>query len=77
MVRSAEDQLERKIFSEEKRPSKNSSRYLAPKVLLGHLGRSENYSESALDHLGRGENRSDCALEHLGRGRTSSLGRLG
>ena len=48
-----------------KRPSKHSSRPLAPKVLLRHLGRGENSSESALGHLSEGENSSESVLEHL------------
>ena len=38
--------------SEENRTSKNSSRPLARKVLLGNLGRGKNSSKSALGYLG-------------------------
>ena len=55
MVRSAEGRLEPKKNSDEKRPSKKSSSPLAPKRLLGHLGRGQPSSESALGHLGYGD----------------------
>ena len=54
MVWSAEGRLETKKNSKDKRPSKNSSMPVAPKVLLVHLGTGEKSSESALGHLGRG-----------------------
>ena len=47
-----EDRTARKT-QQEKRNSKNSSRPLALKVLLGHLGYDENSSESAIGYLGR------------------------
>ena len=47
---SSEGRLEPKIFA--RRNSKNSSRPLAPKVLLGHLSRGEHSSENVLGHLG-------------------------
>ena len=44
---------------------KNSSRSLAPTVLIGHLGKVENSSESSLEHLEYGENSSESALGYL------------
>ena len=58
----------KKKISEEKRPSKNSSRFVAPIVLIRNFGRGEDSSKSTLGHLGRGENSFESALIHLSRG---------
>ena len=50
-----------KVFSSEK-----ILWFLATKVLLEHLGRDEDISESALGHLDEDKNSSKSALGHLG-----------
>ena len=59
--------------SQKKKIFENFSRPLAQRVLLEHLGRGENSSESALGHLSRGENSYESALGHLSRGDRSRL----
>ena len=51
------------------KPSKNSSKPLAPKVSLEHLDRDKNNSKSALGNLGYSKKSSVCALRLLGSGK--------